>query len=103
MRMTRNVVDVLEVLRTSNESGWWGFEIASMTGVPTPTVYGILARLEQVGWVSAHFEDIDPSEEGRPPRRLYELTSDGRESAASSIAEWKSRRAPRLQLKEHPA
>lgn len=103
MRMTRNAVDVLDVLRTSSGTGQWGFEIASVTGIPTATVYGILARLEQSGWASAYFEEVDPATAGRPARRLYELTSGGRELAETSIAEWRSRRNGRLRLRESPA
>lgn len=91
MRITRNVIDVLEVLGTPNQE-WWGLEIASVAGIPTPTVYGVLARLERAGCVEGRFEHIDPARAGRPPRRLYNLTPDGAEFARRAVADWNGRR-----------
>lgn len=51
------------------------------------TLYPILARLERLGWLSSHWEDIDPSEAGRPRRRFYTLTDAGRAEAENVMAE----------------
>ena len=37
------------------------------------TLYPLLARLEAAGWFTSEWEDVDPSEVGRPRRRLYKL------------------------------
>ncbi len=71
---------------------WWGFEVSAATEIPTPTVYGILARLERADWVVAQFECVDPSVEGRPARRLYRLTREGSTEGAQQVAEWRRRR-----------
>lgn len=41
-----------------------------------PTVYGVLDRLEDCGWIIGCWEDLGP-ESNRPRRRLYELTPEG--------------------------
>lgn len=64
----------------------YGIEIANMAGLATGTVHPILARLERIGWVTSHWEDIDPRSEGRPARRYYRVTSSGAEQARMALA-----------------
>lgn len=55
-----------------------GFDIIDVTGLPGGTVYPALGRLETEGLVVSRWED--PSigrEQGRPPRRYYELRPAG--------------------------
>jgi PadR family transcriptional regulator PadR len=85
IRLTRNVLDVLEVLISSERDAWWGFQIASLASIGTPTVYGILSRLEHAGWIRGEMEDVDPELVGRPARRLYVLTPDGRQAAVAAV------------------
>jgi PadR family transcriptional regulator, regulatory protein PadR len=55
-----------------------GFDILDATGLPSGTVYPILRRLEHDGLASSRWEDARSAhQEQRPPRRYYELTSDG--------------------------
>ena len=77
-RVTPATVDVLRaLLETSGAS--WGLRLVGETSRPAGTVYPILARLEEGGWVSSHWdEDVKRG----PRRRLYQLTSEGRASAA---------------------
>jgi len=58
------------------------------------TLYKALGRLEEFGLVVSHWEDA-AAVEGRPRRRLYELTSQGRQVAERSTNEV-SARARRL-------
>ncbi|MFJ9785136.1 PadR family transcriptional regulator [Amycolatopsis sp. NPDC101161] len=51
----------------------YGLELCAETGLPSGTIYPILARLEKAGWLAYELEDIDPSESGRPRRRYYRL------------------------------
>ena len=52
----------------------------------------ILTRLERAGWVESRWENVDPSEEGRPRRRYYRLSSAGAVQAPQAIARTISRR-----------
>lgn len=53
---------------------------------PSGTIHPILARLEQAGWLESRWEEIDPSEKGRPRRRYYRFTSDGAALACTALA-----------------
>lgn len=46
------------------------------------TLYKALARLEEMGLLTSHWEPDPP--DGRPRRRLYELTAAGARAAASA-------------------
>jgi DNA-binding PadR family transcriptional regulator len=60
----------------------WGYQIREQAGLAGGTIYGILGRLATAELVQARWEAPDESGPlGRPPRRLYELTPEGRELA----------------------
>jgi DNA-binding PadR family transcriptional regulator len=50
------------------------------------TLYKALGRLEEFGMLRSHWEDGEAAE-GRPRRRLYELTEQGAERALAGTAE----------------
>ena len=57
----------------------YGFDIIDTTGLPSGTVYPALRRLEQRGLLRASWESTRAAHaEGRPRRRTYELTAEGR-------------------------
>ncbi len=55
----------------------YGLDIASVTGLKSGSLYPILGRLEDHGWLTSRWEDLDPSEQARPRRRYYRITADG--------------------------
>ena len=81
-RITPATIDVLTVLDSATES-IWGLAIVKQSGRPAGSVYPILERLEQSGWVTSRWED-DPSRVG-PRRRFYELTDAGAAAATQAI------------------
>jgi DNA-binding PadR family transcriptional regulator len=54
-------------------------------GVLSGTVYPLLRRLEDKGWLSSRWEDVDPAAAGRPRRRLYRLTGEGEAAARAEL------------------
>lgn len=87
-RLTRATLDVLEVLLQDDEE-LYGLKIAQAVGRPTGSIYPILARLEQLGWVESEWEPTDPAVRGAR-RRFYHLSQDGAARAHAALA---SRRA----------
>ena len=85
-RMTIPTQLVLRALLSEPGREFYGAEIGDAAGLPSGTVHPMLARLERVDWVSSRWEDIDPSEAGRPARRYYRLTETGAEQARASLA-----------------
>ncbi len=74
------------VLRAVASGSTYGFDMMDTTGLPSGTVYPILSRMERRGLVEASWEHPDSHRsEGRPARKYYRLTSDGRESLAEAI------------------
>jgi len=71
----------------------YGLEIGKAVNLAPGTVQPILHKFEEIGWLESRFEEIDPSDAGRPRRRYYRLTPDGAEFARDALARvHKSRR-----------
>lgn len=84
-RITEATLDVLEVLLGPDEA-LYGLKIAKAAGRPTGSVFPILARLEQLGWVVSEWETGDPATRG-PRRRFYRFSPDGLATARAVLAE----------------
>lgn len=85
--MTMPTQAVLRVLLGDPAKERYGLELCDLAGMPSGTIYPILARLEQLGWVESHWEDPETHvEEGRPRRRYYQITKDGAEQGRDAIA-----------------
>ncbi len=85
-KMTIPTQLVLRVLLEDPQQERYGLEISDAAGLATGTVHPILARLEGAGWLESWWEDVDPRQAGRPPRRYYRLTGVGVESARDGLA-----------------
>lgn len=104
--MTLQTQAVLAVLL---ERETWGFELSKESGLPAGTIYPILQRLNAAKWVTSRWEPADAAqEEGRPPRRYYSLTTEGRARAVHALEEAAQRRSrltgllPSPPAREHP-
>jgi PadR family transcriptional regulator, regulatory protein PadR len=86
-RMTLHSLVVLKVFANDPLDEHYGLEICRAAGLPGGTIYPILARFEQAGWLTSIWEQIDPVAAGRRPRRLYRLTPSGAEQARQALTE----------------
>ena len=60
----------------------FGFDIMEITGLPSGTVYPALRRLERDELVSSQWEaESDVHGSGRPARRYYKITTEGKAAA----------------------
>jgi PadR family transcriptional regulator, regulatory protein PadR len=64
----------------------YGFELSQVTKLQAGTLYPILQRLLREGWLTARWETIDESAEGRRRRRYYRLTGLGEQEARAMVA-----------------
>jgi DNA-binding PadR family transcriptional regulator len=98
-------VDILEAafaLQRAGEDTFYGFGLArtlrersgSRSLTAHGTLYKALGRLEQSGLLASRWEE---PVEGRPRRRLYELTRDGARAAEPSAS------TPRPRIAAEPA
>jgi DNA-binding PadR family transcriptional regulator len=85
--MTLQTLAVLKVFANAPTEAHYGLEIGRAAGLPGGTVYPILARLEQLGWLASSWENLDPVAAGRRPRRLYQLTPSGAEQARQAFVQ----------------
>jgi PadR family transcriptional regulator PadR len=81
MRSTDQLGRVLHAMLETPASVHYGFDLLRRTGLKSGSLYPILARMEAEGLVTSSWEDVNPSEEGRPRRRYYELTGAGADLA----------------------
>lgn len=81
LRITSAVFAVLRELLARDER--FGLDLIRETGLPSGTVYPILARLEDAEWVVSRW---DESPSRGPRRRLYTLTPEGVREAQGAAA-----------------
>ena len=78
-RVTGPFLDVLEVFvqaLLAQDEDLHGWAIMKATKRSGPTVYGVLDRLEDLGWISGRWEEPGP-EQVTPRKRMYRLTPTG--------------------------
>jgi len=85
-RLTLQTLSVLSAFLGEPGKPKYGLELGRAAGLPSGTVYPLLARLEKAGWLSSDLEDIDERVAGRRRRRYYRLTGDGARLAEQQIA-----------------
>jgi PadR family transcriptional regulator PadR len=92
LRMTVGVLAVLGALLERVDTELYGLEIVRASGFEPGTIYPSLQRLRGAGWVTDRWEDPEPARtEGRPPRRYYRLTVEGRARAVHALQQSRDR------------
>ena len=77
--MTRTLLAFLEA-----PGGWrYGYDLMKVTDLSSGTLYPLLARLNEDGWLESRWQESDSP--GRPPRQLYRLTAAGRIQARHAL------------------
>ena len=78
-------MSLLGVLIERPRSWRYGYELSQETGLASGTLYPILMRLSDRGFLDSKWEDSP--ERGRPPRHMYRLTPEGAAFAREQFAE----------------
>jgi len=74
-RSSKQTNELLAVLATDAERWRHGYELSQQTGLKSGTLYPLLMRLSDQGWLEARW--TEPERVGRPPRHEYRLTDRG--------------------------
>ncbi|MBV9281755.1 MAG: PadR family transcriptional regulator [Chloroflexi bacterium] len=74
---------LLDLLLQESGAWWYGYDISRRTGLKPGTLYPLLIRLTEQGWLEASWEA--PTHPGRPPRHTYRLTAEGRKEAMARV------------------
>ena len=85
VRISAQTLKVLGVLMTHPKAELSGADIARTTKLASGTLYPILFRLENAGWVQSQWEMEEPQKLGRPRRRLYRITGTGTRKARAAV------------------
>jgi len=85
-RITKPTRLVLAAFMERPADEQYGLDVAKATGLKSGSLYPILGRLEEKGWLTSRWEDTDPEAEGRPRRRYYQLTGGGIALATKALS-----------------
>ncbi len=75
-RITKPFLDVLEAFLDVGGAELHGWALIDKTKRSGPTIYKILERMSEMGWITARWEEVT-EDTGRPRRRYYRFTGDG--------------------------
>lgn len=84
-RLSHSTLKVLKALMDGHAAGISGSQITKAEGIAPGTLYPILARLEEAGWIRSRWETESPHELERPRRRYYVFTAQGFRAATNAF------------------
>ncbi|MFD4353695.1 PadR family transcriptional regulator [Nocardia sp. NPDC058518] len=96
IRMTLWTVVVLREFVVNTPEPQYGFDLMKRLDLASGTLYPILGRLEEAGWITGQVEAIDAVKEGRRPRKNYFLTAGAHPRAVRALREFTTRAQPPL-------
>lgn len=82
-RLTRTTTRALVAFIETPRSWRYGYDLMQIAGLSSGTLYPLLARLADDGWLESRWEESELP--GRPPRQLYRLTATGRVQARQAL------------------
>lgn len=92
-RLSLQGLKVLQVFCASPSENISGTDIRKAIGLSSGTLYPILLRFEEAGWLRSKWENVDPSEAGRPRKRLYRISSSGLARASEVLTSFEGLQA----------
>lgn len=87
IRLSGPILRLLKMMIEKPLEGRSGADISKTLNIGSGTLYPLLQRLENAGWLKSEWEKLDPSEAGRPRRRYYKLTGEGQTRAARALSD----------------
>jgi PadR family transcriptional regulator PadR len=93
IRITGPVLKVLQQFFEAPTEEIAGTDIANKTKLASGTLYPVLKRLEDTGWLESRWEEVDAREVGRPRKRLYKITGAGARAYRQTIEEMFGKKA----------
>lgn len=86
--MSAQTLKVLVALLETSAIEMSGADVGRAAKLKSGTLYPILLRLEDAGWVESKWEEGDPHALGRPRRRYYWITGVGRTRTKAAFREF---------------
>jgi DNA-binding PadR family transcriptional regulator len=82
-RLTRTTTRALLAFVAAPRSWRYGYDLMKAADLSSGTLYPLLARLADDGWLESRWEDSELP--GKPRRQLYRLTAAGRARAREAL------------------
>jgi DNA-binding PadR family transcriptional regulator len=82
-RLTRATTRALLAFLEAPRRWHYGYDLMKVAALSSGTLYPLLARLSQDGWLESRWEESELP--GKPPRQLYRLTATGRMQARHAL------------------
>jgi PadR family transcriptional regulator PadR len=108
IRTSKQTLALLGALAAKPSQWHYGYALSRETELMSGTLYPILMRLEERGWLETQWETPEALAEGRggrPPRHMYRLTAGGRAWATEALNAARSKTKSGAALKpvrQHP-
>ena len=77
-KLSPQTLAVLKYMLDNPKNDVFGLELIDALGQPAGTIYPILTRLEEIGWIEGEWESMERKDKGRRRRRYYLLTKEGK-------------------------
>lgn len=89
-RSSAQTLSILQTLLAQPRAWRHGYGLSTETQLKSGTLYPVLIRLSDRGFLDSKWEESELP--GRPPRRMYRLTAEGRAYARSEMVAHRSAR-----------
>ena len=86
-RITVSFLKLFSIFIVHLSDEFTGEDICRRTEMQSGTVYPMLIKLEERGWLKARWENINPHVEGRPKRHYYGITKRGLKCGIKILAD----------------
>ncbi|MDP9829526.1 PadR family transcriptional regulator [Kineosporia succinea] len=86
MKVTKKLTAVALVMMEQPGGRYWAYDLARRAHVSLAALYPMLTRMLDEGWVEDHWQP-DVEGRGRPARRMYTLTEQGRSELGGIAAQ----------------
>lgn len=80
--LSANAARILAIFVAEPTTQRYGYELMRATEIKSGSLYPVLGRFEQLGWISG---SLEPSPDGRPPRRVYSFNPDATRAANEAL------------------
>jgi len=86
-KLSPQTLAVLKYMLDNPKADVFGLQLIEAIGQPAGTIYPILGRLEEIGWVQGEWESMERKDKGRRRRRYYLLTKEGKSDGKKYLRE----------------
>lgn len=80
--LSPNAAQIIATFLASPAGRFYGYELLQETGMKSGSLYPVLGRFEDLGWIHGEMQE---SPGGRPPRRVYRLDPNGAAAAQAAL------------------